>query len=1056
MDRRTHKTSSFSVIIIFVCMALGGLALGSLIPVKLYPDHSMPELTLSFRLPKSSASVVESELTSPLEKALSGIDGLTDISSQSGDGWGIIRLKFDRFVDMEKVRFDASTRIRSVWENDPQKASYPIISMGRSSDGDAQTSLSYSISAPYASSVIQMEVEKKMLPLLRSLNGVGDVSVMGVSRQEYLLSYDYDQIRILGISPDAIGAAIEEHYQSEYIGLAGIPDSIGGESFIRIRFSEGENSDLDLSQIFVQAADKSLLPLSRLLTVRKKDLPQQRYYRVNGLNSIYVRIMSSPSANQIDLSRQVNRIMAESRGKLLPGYQLTKLYDSAESIRKELSNIYIRSGITILLLLLFTLLVTRNGRYIAIVTICLAANIAIAFALYYVFQLEIQVYTLAAITISLSFIIDNSIVMIEHLRRRGDRTVITAILASTLTTVSAMIVVFFLPEAQRKNLGDFAFVIIVNLCVSILVGLFLVPALFDRLSFVSNRKPVSWRNRSRIVRGFSVYRECAAFLYRHKGWCFTGFVLLFGLPLFLLPKELEGNSPSAALYNKTIGSTAYKKIRPYTDVAFGGLLRPFVKQISSGSDDKWTNKIYVSVVLPSGSTIEATNEYVTKLERFLAQAKGISYFETSISGTRRAHIKINFKDDYAKGNYPYELHQGLVGKILSIGGGYCRISGLKNISFNNIQEKRPGSYVIKLLGYNYHDLLAQAQQEVDYLSTRPMIRNINIISDYASHGEETELHLHPYTPNQQYLGMNPYDLVRAVNDQSRTEHALNEVFIDDQPVRLSIAARRHGSESKWLLANKPIVVGGKTIKLKDYGEMKTQVQPPVIVRENKNFVLYVCYDYMGNNIKQIERFKSDEIKRMNAVLPIGYRALEPEFGFWEDGRSDLIWALVGIIILIFFITSILFDSFRYSLIVICIIPVSFIGIFLVFTLFRLPFDEGGFAAMVILCGITVNASIYLISDYLHHLRTRKQISPLHAYGRAVRNKSFSIALTVISTVLGFIPFVVDPDAMDFWYSLSIGVIFGLLFSTAMVFLLLPCFLGKERVAYHRKEINTQM
>ena len=1044
MKESARKTSSFTVIVVFVCLTLTGLALGNLLPVKLHPDHSMPELTISFSMPKASASLVESELSSPLEKVLSGIAGLTGISSHSSDGMGVIRLSFDKYVDIERARFEASTRIRSIRSELPRTAGYPTIRTGRTSDQDAKTVLSYSIGAPHASSDIETEVERHILPLLREVDDIGDIILTGGRKQEYLLAYDPEQIRILGISPDDIATAIGSHFRNDFIGLAGIPDSVGGENHIRIRLSEEANNVFDLSRIFVPAKDKSLIPISRLLTIRQKEIPRREYYRVNGLNSIYLRVLSSSSANQIALSKQIGRIMDDVGRELPEGYRITKLFDSAESISLELNNILVRSGITILLLLLFTLITTRNVRYMATVTISLIANVAIAFAFYYLFGLEIQLYTLAAITISLSFIIDNSIVMIEHLLRRGDRSAITAILAATLTTVSAMIIVFFLPEAQQKNLGDFARVIIINLCVSIIVALFLVPSLFERLSFSSRRAGRSPHKMVVTIRLLSFYSTLSSFLYRRRRWVFIGFAFLFGLPLFLLPKEIEDDTDLARLYNNTIGSTAYRKIRPYTDVALGGTLRPFLMQISSGSEKKWEKPvIHVNVQMPVGSTADATNEYVTKLERFLAQAKGISYFETSVTGERAASIGIHFKDSHARGNYPYDLHQGLVGRILNIGGGYCRTYGLENVSFSNIREKEYGSNAIKLTGYNYDALLAQARLEAIRLSAKAAIRNVSIASNRYSLSEEQELHLSPYERGHAFLGISPHDLVAAVNEQSRTEQPLPEIIIDGQPVQLAMAARTHHAGSKWMLENSPLYVGGKTIKLKNYGEMQVVLQPQAIVRENKNYVLYVLYNHMGT-IRQSQAFIEKEIQRLNAELPIGYKAMEPEYKEWENERGKLVWALIGIIVLIFFITSILFDSLYYTWVVLSIIPISFIGIFIVFSVFRLPFEEGGFAAMILLCGITVNASIYLINDYLHRRRKHPSISPLDAYRRAVRNKTFAILLTVISTVLGFVPFVVDKGASLFWHSLSMGVIFGLLFSTLMLFLILPCFLGRDR------------
>lgn len=93
-----------------------------------------------------------------------------------------------------------------------------------------------------------------------------------------------------------------------------------------------------------------------------------------------------------------------------------------------------------------------------------------------------QLYSLAGVTISLSLVIDNTIVMTEHIRNRHNRKAILSILAATLTTMGALVIIFFLDEKIRLNLQDFAAVVIINLGVSLLIALFLVPALIDKMN----------------------------------------------------------------------------------------------------------------------------------------------------------------------------------------------------------------------------------------------------------------------------------------------------------------------------------------------------------------------------------------------------------------------------------------------------------------------------------------------------------------------------------------------------------------------------------------------
>ena len=102
--------------------------------------------------------------------------------------------------------------------------------------------------------------------------------------------------------------------------------------------------------------------------------------------------------------------------------------------------------------------------------------------LYYLLGLEMQLYSLAGITISLSLVIDNTIVMTDHIRHHHDRKAFLSILAATLTTMGALVIIFFLDEKIRLNLQDFAAVVIINLAVSLFIALFLVPALIDKMN----------------------------------------------------------------------------------------------------------------------------------------------------------------------------------------------------------------------------------------------------------------------------------------------------------------------------------------------------------------------------------------------------------------------------------------------------------------------------------------------------------------------------------------------------------------------------------------------
>ena len=146
--------------------------------------------------------------------------------------------------------------------------------------------------------------------------------------------------------------------------------------------------------------------------------------------------------------------------------------------------------------------------------------------------------------------------------------------------------------------------------------------------------------------------------------------------------------------------------------------------------------------------------------------------------------------------------------------------------------------------------------------------------------------------------------------------------------------------------------------------------------------------------------------------------------------------------IIFFTCSILFESLRQPLVIISLIPISFIGTFLTFYFSGVNFGTGGFASLVLLSGLVVNAAIYVINEYNgfvnRNLGRLNRINPVRLYVKAYNHKIIAVLLTIISTVLGLIPFLIDgPKAEEFWFSFAIGTIGGLLFSIIALVFFMP-------------------
>ena len=154
-----------------------------------------------------------------------------------------------------------------------------------------------------------------------------------------------------------------------------------------------------------------------------------------------------------------------------------------------------------------------------------------------------------------------------------------------------------------------------------------------------------------------------------------------------------------------------------------------------------------------------------------------------------------------------------------------------------------------------------------------------------------------------------------------------------------------------------------------------------------------------------------------------------------------------VIAIIWVICAILLESIKQAFKIVLIAPISFIGCFLGFYLFGLSFNEGGLAAFILMCGLSVNAIIYILNDYNNRITSGRKPG-LDTYLSAFNAKITPIWLTTLSTILGFAPFLIG-ETTDFWVSLAIGTMSGLLFSLIVLIFVLPIFSLKYDEVYSK-------
>ena len=1034
--------SPFSVILSMVVLMIIGAAMVPLLGIQYQPTKKSQSLSINYSWGGASARVVEQEITSKLEGLFAPISGVKRIGSVSRKDGGSITLEFKDEANMDAVRFEISSKIRQVYPQLPTGASYP--SLSSSTTGEyTPPMLIYTINADLPTWQIQEYAQKSIADPLARIEGVKQVNVSGATPFEWVITFDPEKCAVAGITGREIQTAIGNHNGTRELGLS---ENENGEELSVVL----KNSDMqpeDWGKIAIKNVAGRIITLGDIATIDYRQALPNYYYRLNGLNNINLTITPEKHVNTLRLSDEVKREAEEISRTLPEGYSLSLVEDSSVYVRGELAKIYLRSGLSVLILLLFVFLVSRSFRYLMLIIITLTANILIAFIFYNIFRLEIHLYSLAGITVSLGLIIDTSIIMIDHYGRYRNLKVFIAILAALLTTIGALSIVLFLPAEQRENLVDFSAVIVINLVVSMVVSLFFIPALLEKMPVRSlTRKRKSSRGLRRTAKISKIYRRWIAWSKRHKWIYITALILGFGIPVQLLPTKLGQpkyyGQPVDSLnrwqefYNKTIGGEFYQtKVKKWVEPALGGSMRLFAKNALGGGggfrEDNQRTVLSINAALPEGCTIHQLNDAIRDMETFLSGFDEVEAFQTRVSAYNNANISVTFKPEADRTGFPYMLKDMATSKAISLGGATWGIYGVGQGFSNNVSSGWKANR-IELTGYNYEQLYRYAQELSDSIRVNPRVSGVEIAGqiNWGSASTFTEYFLDFNFEKFALYGVNPSEYYRAI-EQNLYRTSLPSVYREGVQENVVLVSGGVEEFDVWHLGNDIIQVGDNSVKLAELGSIAKRRSGNNIHKSNQEYTLTVAFDFVGSS-ELANRFTKRNMDKLRDVLPIGYKVKDQGYGWWYENQGIQYALLLLIIAIIFVICSILFESLLQPLVIILMIPVSFIGVFLTFWLFELKFDQGGFASFVLLCGLVVNAGIYVINEY----------NQVGNYLRAFNRKIVPILLTIISTVLGLIPFVVI-SREPFWFTFAAGAMGGMIFSVVAIFIVMPVFLKTD-------------
>ena len=466
-------------------MAFGGagLAMAFFLPIGLFPQISFPRVQVTLEAGDRPADRMAIEVTRLVEEGVRAIPGVRNVRSTTSRGSAIISVNFRWGEDMIAAKLQVESAINQVRGQMPPGTTFTV----RRMDPTVFPILGYSLRSPKRSLVELRDLALYQIrPVLATVPGVGRIAVLGGRTAEYHVMVDPAKLDSLGLSlPDVTRA----------LSAANVITAIGrfeDHAKLYLAFVDTQIHDFqEIGRTIVHSGPNGLVLLDDVATVSKGSMPQWTRVTADGQDAVLFQVYQQPSGNTVEIVKQVAARVRDLQGHLPPDVRIATWYDQSELIVS--SAVSVRDAVIMGVILSFLILLffLRNRRVTLIVLMTVPMVLAITILLLFLFDMSFNIMTLGGIAAAVGLIIDDAIVMIEHIvrRLRGSTTpsrnrILEAAREFTppLAGSSASTIIIFAPLALLSGVtGAFfkalSLTMAASLFVSFLVAWLVVPLL---------------------------------------------------------------------------------------------------------------------------------------------------------------------------------------------------------------------------------------------------------------------------------------------------------------------------------------------------------------------------------------------------------------------------------------------------------------------------------------------------------------------------------------------------------------------------------------------------
>ena len=1013
------KNRALIALVTIVAALFGSLALTNL-KQELIPSIEFPALIVVTTYPGASPEVVANDVSTPIETAIQAVPGLESTTATSTTNASIVQASFTYGTDLGTAEQKITQAINRISSQLPENVEpnvlsasiddFPVIQIAVTGYDDQQT--------------IQATLESTAIPELEDVDGVNAAQIVGGTGQRITITPDPAELAATGYTQQAIRDALDQN------GVL-FPGGQITENEQTLTVQTGSKitsvdavAALPLVPTDAEQFQAGTVTIADVATVEQGQDPVATISRVNGEPAVTIAITKLPAANTVDVSHGVLDILPDLEQQL-DGVTLTVVFDQAPYIEQSIETLAVEGGFGLLFAVLVILLFLLSVRATLVTAISIPTSVLITFIGLQAFGYSLNILTLGAITISIGRVVDDSIVVIENIRRhyvgkadkltsivRAVREVGSAITSSTITTVAVFLPIAFVGDVTGELFRPFALTVTIALLASLLVALTIVPVL--AYWFLKPGKPlldeagreIDPENPAapldRLQRG---YTPILRWTLRHS-WVTLGLAVLVLVGTIAAAPLMKTNFLGDSGQNTF---TMTQDIGPAPSLEAESAAAEPVEEALLGIEGIETVQVSIG---SSGNALR---------DAFTGGGSGITYSITTEEGVDQVALRQEVQDTVEA--IPD------VGEITVAGGngGFGSTDIEVDVTAPDASTLQEATDAVVA---SLSDLDDVSQVTSNLSASLPFI-SVRVDSDKAAS-----------------LGLSEV-AVGAIVSSTMQPQNIGSVEVDDTSLTVYLAANDPPTTIDEL-RNLQVFTAQGPVPLSDVAVVEEAQGPTSITTEGGTRTATVTVTPATDNLSQATASVTEAIDA--ADLPSAARAsLGGVATDQADAFSQLGLALLAAILIVYVVMVATFKSLRQPLLLLISVPFAATGAILLQIVTGIPLGVASLIGVLMLIGIVVTNAIVLV-DLVNQYR-EKGLSAHDATIAGGTRRLRPILMTALATILALTPMGLGITGTGGFISqpLAIVVIGGLISSTVLTLLVLPTLYNLVEGAKERRQ-----